>query len=751
MDQLPHTQETTQKQYQSMSYNEYEQRYYPMQQPSAPTIPSHPPYSIQQYQSQTYTRGMAQEMAWKSQAVSQLDQQSQSQSQAQAQAQAFHPNVYHHAMDMDMDIPPGFARQPNMNQGYSNLRAVADEIPHHTEQSPRKRQRINQFEETNTKPIINATAQRSHQVANDANSECCSSCSSGSLCSESDCDGNDVVVACTSPECEQPVCTSPECEQPAYTEPCNKEVALSRRCSAIGDSFPSDRMLPTWDDSAWIPPASRAGQQQASTFQPPAPGRQNNQSPQQISPSPVPTTPSLALNIETPYSDANASQTSGLSMQQSTSDISGSSLSGAGMRFGEGLEMFSCNWLDCGQPMHDPYEWHKHFHQKHIDPQFTFNCPMPSGSCQTPLNSNPLDHLQMNHGFTFDANINGFHCPDPECLTDEMYCHPSMLHNHMDQMHAIPLQGHLQCQVDSCNTSYQDPNQFFSHLNHDHNLPIPMTPVEEIDLSSIHLPARADTEEEVEEEVSAVANAEGPEADNHLSCKWAANKHPCGQVFTSENDLQTHVKEAHLSTLNKASGYFCKWQGCSRKHKMGPKEGFSQRGKLERHMASHTGFKESTCDFPGCGKTFAAQQSLKQHYRLHTGEKPWTCRYCPKSFPQQSACTVHERTHTQEKPLVCGICGKTFSESSNLAKHRKTHGERGIFECPECPKTFHRLDQLKRHAETHERRKEKANWVESVGGDGEEGRSEVTESVKTESVRGRMRIRVVNEEWGMRE
>ncbi|KAA8566861.1 hypothetical protein EYC84_009960 [Monilinia fructicola] len=135
-------------------------------------------------------------------------------------------------------------------------------------------------------------------------------------------------------------------------------------------------------------------------------------------------------------------------------------------------------------------------------------------------------------------------------------------------MHAIPIQGSLQCQVDSCNTSYQDPNQFFSHLNHEHSLPIPMTPIEEIDLSNIQLPAQPSADEEVEEVVSAIENAEGPEIDNHLSC-------------------------------------------CSRKHKMGPKEGFSQRGKLERHMASHTGFKECTCDFPGCGKTFAAQQSFE--------------------------------------------------------------------------------------------------------------------------------------------
>ncbi|KAI9644573.1 zinc-finger protein [Ciborinia camelliae] len=721
MEQPLPTQEATQKQYQSMPYNEYEQQYYPMQQPGATSFPSNSLYSTQYQYRNIYpqnpsaydlSQGMDQEMTWKPEALTQLNLQSQS----------FQPYVYHQTMDLSQQ----FAVPQNMNQGYSNLRAVATPTPNFTEQSRRKRKRVNEFNGTATRPITPTMAQEVDQVELDADSECCSSCASGSLCSESDCDKNNIVVACNSPECEQPVCTSPECEQPGYTEPRIEDGSLSRRCSVVENNFPSGRMFPPWDNSAWIPEVSRApAPLQASAFQPLAPGLQNNQTQQEMSPSPVPTTPSLGLNMETP--------------------MSGSSLSGTGMRFGEGLEHFSCNWLDCGQPMNDQHEWHKHFHQEHIDPQFTFNCPIPSGSCQTTLISNPLDHLQMNHGFTFDESMNGFPCPAPGCLTDEMYCDPSMLHNHLDQMHAIPLQGQLQCQVDSCNTLYQDPNQFFHHLNHHHNLPIPMTPIEEIDLSSIPPPAQApapaqvEAEEEAKSGAAAVVKTEGPEADNHLSCKWTTNNHPCGHVFTSEDALQTHVKEAHLSTLNKNSGYFCKWQGCSRKHKMGAKEGFSQRGKLERHMASHTGFKECTCDFPGCGKTFAAAQSLKQHYRLHTGEKPWKCRYCPKSFPQQSACTVHERIHTQEKPLVCVICGKTFSESSNLAKHRKTHGERGHFECPECPKTFHRLDQLKRHAEMHERRKKRASEGEGV--DGEEGKSEVTESVATESLADGVSVR----------
>ncbi|ESZ96416.1 hypothetical protein SBOR_3148 [Sclerotinia borealis F-4128] len=734
----PKNQDATSNRYPSMSYNEYEQHHQnqklhypylmPQQQQQLGGVVSFPSQPLCDNQSWSL---YAPEMGHEMHPSRVYDTYSMLPVNSSSQPSQLNPYL------QTIGLSPHSATQQNMQnmgQGYSNSRAEIHSIPNYTGWLSRKRQRVNElngFNGLNTRPTI---VQEAHQVNPDATSECCSSCASGSMCSESDCTRDYVVatVACTSPECEQPVCTSPKCDPPIYTEPCIGDSSLGRQASVVEGSHFSEKIF-----SCCVSPVSRGAASQASILQLDAPGFPTYQAPHQMSHASAPTTPSVAMNMETPHLDSTVFQTPGLHMHQPTNDTADSSLSGTGMRFGDGLEMFSCNWLDCGQPMHDQNEWHKHFHQKHIDPQFVFNCPIPSGSCQNPLDSNPLDHLQMNHGFNLDENINGFSCPAPECLPGEMYCDPSMFHNHLDQMHATPLQGELQCQIDSCNTLYQDSNQFFSHLNHHHNLPIPMTPIEEINLSKIPIQAEVEAKESAKEEFAPTARTEVPEADNHLSCKWLVKNHICARVFTSEDDLQSHVKDAHLPALNKISGYFCQWQGCSRKQKMGSRDGFSQRGKLERHMASHTGFKECTCDYPGCGKTFAAAQSLKQHYRLHTGEKPWKCKYCPKSFPQQSACTVHERIHTLEKPLVCSICGKTFSESSNLAKHRRTHGERGHYECPECPRTFHRLDQLKRHGAVHDRRNERAaGGVESASGgdDGDEGKSEVTDSVATRSV-----------------
>ncbi|CAJ2501785.1 Uu.00g046380.m01.CDS01 [Anthostomella pinea] len=194
-----------------------------------------------------------------------------------------------------------------------------------------------------------------------------------------------------------------------------------------------------------------------------------------------------------------------------------------------------------------------------------------------------------------------------------------------------------------------------------------------------------------------------------LPCQWlvdsadsATEKKPCGHILENVGELQTHIEKDHVSQMS--GNYPCMWKGCTRQENGQP---FTARGKLNRHVNTHSAYKPYEC--VECHQGFSAQQALDQHIRIHTGDMPYKCPYhdCGKKFKQKSALTMHQRTHTQEKPLKCDVCGRCFGESSNLSKHRKIHKAHFNHICSECGRGFIRLDQLKRHEGAHERHKKK--------------------------------------------
>ncbi|KAL2067385.1 hypothetical protein VTL71DRAFT_1810 [Oculimacula yallundae] len=529
-------------------------------------------------------------------------------------------------------------------------------------------------------------------------SDCCSSCSGGIVCDEPDCSPCD-EVNCPAVE----ICSVASCSKPACRDECLSNAFQIQSSLSNG---PVAKVTESMMLSLDPPPWSAQVQQGRSHYR----TLSSQLDPAMIEPTPA-TTPSMANNSETPGSPYPALPTpqSNMFEQQNqystpaTGDLSGTgamfsgpSTEWTGNTYGSTPEVLPCGWDGCDFVCMSHEEWVAHFHSAHIDTQMQFGCPIPADNCPPTMDTNPFDHLQTVHGYDFDFSSGTFSCPATTCPPDQTYGSPRMFHDHLDHYHATPVQGSLQCRLQTCGTVFDDPNQFFSHMT-DH-LQGSFGKSDEIDLLAQSTSApNALLEPTTKTESS--DNVEIP----HM-CMWKSpDGSCCNYEGTSASNLQDHVKDQHLSSLGKSTGYICQWDGCRRDSNLGDKSGFSQRGKLERHMATHTGFKCSVCDV--CGQFFSAPQALRQHKLLHTGEKPWKCKHCDKRFPQQSACTIHERTHTNEKPLECNICGKKFSESSNLAKHRKIHGEKGLHACPVsgCGKSFHRLDQLKRHALTHDK------------------------------------------------
>ncbi|KAK6586205.1 hypothetical protein PZA11_001262 [Diplocarpon coronariae] len=571
---------------------------------------------------------------------------------------------------------------------------------------PSKRQRISSTAHPRYRnPHVSSNLHTAEPSACGNQSECCSSCSEGPACDEAECS------PCEEPQCVDTaveLCSDESCVKPACRDECFFVAFQNQATLGQGDEV--NETKPPSRNAPWNLRLARQGMGRMASLS-------ANLDRNAIDHSPTPTTPPMAGHSETPGSPYSALPTPLENMfdqQFVYPDPAPSDLSGTGALFSNSEqwlgnsygsmnsltapEGISCSWEGCEFVGMSHDEWAAHFHMEHIDSQMAFGCPIPAGDCPTTISTNPMDHLQNFHGYTFDFSSGSLICPDTNCPTNQTYLSPRMLHDHFDLAHAIPAQGSLHCRLQTCGTVFDEPGSFISHMNC--HLQAPFSDIgEDIDLlgPSLSAPAASLRPEITSKQSEAVHRIP------HL-CLWKVNGGElCRFEGTSASNLQDHVKDHHLQSLGKNTGYICLWDGCRRDQNLGEKSGFSQRGKLERHMATHTGFKCSEC--PTCHQLFSAPQALRQHMLLHTGEKPWKCKHCDKRFPQQSACTIHERTHTHEKPLECNICHKKFSESSNLAKHRKIHGEKGLHVCPVtgCEKSFHRLDQLKRHALTHDK------------------------------------------------
>lgn len=407
---------------------------------------------------------------------------------------------------------------------------------------------------------------------------CCSSCPDDLPCEDPHC-----AVPCAESSCEQPICPEdcpltqtqsqqaiiPSCERLSFLQQHNPQPwnpVGSRKSSTPKDAYPGnflDTALPDQDMN-----------------------NQYHANPDSSSAA----TPPMAHNIATPYSPEAALQTPQF-MGQAPHSNETSTIVGAGGLFNTPMGdwsteafvdaeqnswMFNCPWDACNAPISDQEFWVHHLHQAHLDPQYTYGCPLQSNDCPRVLGANPLNHLQTQHGFDMNEN---FSCPAPTCSPAETYNDPEIFHNHFDQAHAIPAEGFLHCRLDSCNGSFVDQNQLLSHIHESHPLPIP-PPKGATHSMNQNAPASYPL---------AIPDSEVLVA--HI-CKWKLQGGGvCGETCGSEKDLQDHVKVKHLAPLSKSTGYICQWEQCGRPAKMGAKQGFSQRGKLERHMASHTNCK----------------------------------------------------------------------------------------------------------------------------------------------------------------
>ena len=94
---------------------------------------------------------------------------------------------------------------------------------------------------------------------------------------------------------------------------------------------------------------------------------------------------------------------------------------------------------------------------------------------------------------------------------------------------------------------------------------------------------------------------------------------------------------------------------------------FGHRGKLNRHVLSHTGEKPHPC--PLCDARFRSNYALQRHVNSHSGAKKYFCDDCEKGFSSKEHLARHFKGR-KHQPFTCQTCGGTFFRTSSLQSHK---------------------------------------------------------------------------------
>jgi hypothetical protein len=221
-----------------------------------------------------------------------------------------------------------------------------------------------------------------------------------------------------------------------------------------------------------------------------------------------------------------------------------------------------CLWEDgCHEAFLDHLALQDHIRNTHIGSQITHGKCLWGGCGLESADPNSLfDHIRTSHAPQRHV------CMWAGCTA---VCHSvAELQAHIN----THLPSANQCQWNSCSGFASPEVNLEKHIQNQHLYPLP-------------IPVEQHTDKRIESALPSLPSST-------KTCEWTnvdaqGSSHVCGRVFQSPVELQQHAKEVHITALKKRTGYYCHWAGCSRMDKP-----FSQKGKVERHLQTHTG-----CEF----------------------------------------------------------------------------------------------------------------------------------------------------------
>ncbi|XP_069187889.1 uncharacterized protein [Procambarus clarkii] len=102
-----------------------------------------------------------------------------------------------------------------------------------------------------------------------------------------------------------------------------------------------------------------------------------------------------------------------------------------------------------------------------------------------------------------------------------------------------------------------------------------------------------------------------------------------------------------------------------------------------------------------CNAAFKHKQLLQRHYSVHSEDRPFPCEVCHTAFKTRGNLYNHMNTHTGLKKFTCEICGKQFNHLTSLTLHVRSHTGEKPFKCEYCGKRFTQNGNLQEHIRIH--------------------------------------------------